>query len=250
MEDYDILLSAVDKLELTPEQKEAILKPAKAINTEIGKRGSDLLEVKKQLSSEKDKVTSYKEFSDLMAKFNMKAEDIRKAADSAGIQQTQDEKLLEYQNIIAEKDKKISENDKFIRVSKVKETLVPKFDEAVKNYKDSDGKGFNFLRDFTEVVSKELFEGIKEDDDDVIVNDRITKALEKAKTDQENFMKRNNLASVNSDIHRVDEKNLGGSGSRDVSGINQEEIHKKYVEGGQTTDAAARVIAAVRNARK
>lgn len=136
MEHYEELLEAIDKLpDLTEEQKNALLLPAKGLNTALGTRGSDLLDIKKQLGLEKEKVVTYSEFAKVAGKLNLKAEDLKALAEKAGIEQTNDETITELKRILKETEGKLGDSEKTLRLGKLEKSMQPKFDEAVKNYR-------------------------------------------------------------------------------------------------------------------
>jgi len=247
MEEYDLLFETVSKLELSDEQKQAILAPAKKLNEEAGKRGSDLMSLKKEKEAVEKDALSYKAFTKALADNNIKIENAHKLAKELGIKKTQDDNIEELKKILSDKDNALKEVSSKLKMFEVEKTLKPKFEEAVKNYRDGEGKPFKFMPDLVEQTAKELFNNINENDDEVIVNDRINKALEKTRVDQENFIKRNNIALLQGNTHQVDERvSTGNSSGR---GINGEEIRKIIVEGNRDVNAAAAALAAMRNSQ-
>ena len=242
MEEYDALVAAVGNLEnLTEDQKATLLGRAKKLNVELGIRGSDILGYKGKLAEANTQNSSHKEFTDMMSKFNLKAEDIKKAADFAGFKQTQDEATSELKGILSTSQTELKKAQEIISTYKNKELLAPKFKEAVDNYKDTEGKEFNFMPDFLGAVENDLYKGITGEVDEVVVNDRIRTALERAKSDQMGFLKRNNLMSSDKNFHQVDDK--GGGGSTNTSGINAQDIQTVLTEGKGSVDAAVMAMA-------
>ena len=248
MSDYDTLLETVEKMELTAEQKSSILAPAKLLNTELGVRGSDLINVKKELTSTKEQNLTYKSLSDTLAKHNVKQEDIKKIGEKIGLTRSQEDENNEFKKLLKESQDKEKSTSEELRVFKQEKAFAPAFDEAVKNFKDKDGKSIEILPGFADAVKTELFKGIKDGEDEILINDKINKALLQAHSDQTNFMVKNNLVQSNQPVHKVGEKNLGGSGP--VSGNSSEDIKKVLVEGGGTIDAAARAVAMARSTIK
>ena len=247
MEEYDKLVDSVTKLEgLDQAQKEAILTSAKALNTEVGIRGADLKKIKSENQSLKDQNTSYKEFSEAMAKYNMSAEDIKKAADLAGIQQTYEDKERELKNILAERDNETKELKTQLWKFKQEQQLAPKIEDSIKNFVDAEGKPVELKPFFAKQVKDELYKGIKDGEDEVIVNDRINKALIKAKAEQDSFMEENGFVVSNDHTHKVREKTPAGSGPK-VALTESVQLAQKIMEEGQgSSDATATAIAALR----
>ena len=243
MEEYDKLVETVGKLELDDDAKKAILDNASALNREAGVRGSDLLKVKAQLSSTEEKVASFKEFAEAAKKHGLKAAEIDKLAKQAGVEKGVQDQLDEYKSLVAEKDKSLKEKmDELMNFKKEKE-FAPRFEEAINNFKDSEGKAVKLYKSFAEKAKESVLQNIKEGDDDVIINERFNKALIQAQSDQENFMKENEIP-VGNNTHRVSEETLTGSGSS--SGINSNEIRKVLIDGGQTIEAGVNAVTMAR----
>ena len=235
MSEYDTLFEVVSKLELTPEQKEAILSPAKALNLDRGKMGSDLINIKKSLDEANQKNLTYKDFAETMAKHNMKAEDIKKLADKAGIERTNKDDLDALESLVKERDNLLKTTNEELRVFKLEKSLGPQLTKAIADFKDSEGKAVKLLPSFQKTITEELFKGINPDDNEVLINDKINKALLQAKSNQDTFLSENELVSQQGSTHSVEVINSNGSGASSVS---PQEIHKVLQDGNGSVDAA------------
>jgi len=247
MSDFENLQNAVDKLELSDEQKAAILGPGKAMNTQLGVRGSDLINVKSELEKTQGQVSSYKDFADAMGKHNMKLEDIKKMANLAGIQQTHQDEKDELVRIAKEAQADAKNIKAELKIFRQEKELGPKIDQAVENFKDSEGKAVKLMPTVVKDMKAELFNGIKEGYDEVIIDNLIEKALLKGQADQLAFMKENGLVESNSKtVHQVDENNLSGSGSE----LDANKIRETLVAGRGSTDSAAMAMAMARQMKQ
>ncbi len=243
----DNFLSALDTLDLTDEQKTALREPVSSLNKEKGVMGSDLISIKNELEGANKQVMSYKEVTDTLAKAGIDSSKASELAERLGSQKTQDDEKDEFKKMIKERDSELEEfrADALLRALEVK--LGPQFDTAVEGFKTEDGTTIKILPDFLTEVKEELYKGIKEGDDDVIVNDRINKALLQAKSNQEAFMKRNGVMKENKTTHQVGENILAGSGSKTASPATA--MQQLMKNGGSTVNSAAQAIALARQTK-
>lgn len=251
MKEYDSLVESVNAIEgLTPEQKSAILGNAKALNVEVGTRGADLIKIKGENDSLKQKTATYSEFADSVAKYNLKAEDVKKMANLAGIEQTHADEKAELTRIAKEAQDETKALKQDLWAFKQEKELAPTISEAIKNFVDGEGKPVELKPTFAKQAQEEALKGIKDGDDPMIITDRINKALIQAKTNQDTFMKENGLVAANTSTHTVPEKTPTGSASGSVSTEHVQQAQKIMEEGRGSSDSAVNAIAALRQAQK
>lgn len=249
MSDFENLQNAVEKLELSDEQKSAILGPGKAMNIQLGVRGSDLINVKSELEKSQGQVTSYKDFADAMGKHNMKVEDIKKMANLAGIEQTHQDEKDELVRIAKEAQADSKTTKAELNAYRQEAALGPKIEAALEGFKDSEGNAIKLAPSFVRTMKAELFTGIKEGYDEVIIDNLIEKALLKGQADQVAFMKENEMVVSNSKtVHQVDENNFAGSGQS--SELDGNKIREVLVAGRGSTDSAAMAMAMARQMKQ
>ena len=244
MSEYDNLVEALSKIEgLTDEQKQAISNPAKAMSVENGTRGQDLIKVKADLEKSNKQNLDYKDFTSELAKLGIQAKDAKEFAAKAGIISTHEDEKAELKSILLESQNETKELKANLHKFKQEQTLAPAVDKAVENFTDAEGKPIELKPDFIKEAKDLAFKGIKEDDDEVIVADRINKALVQALANQTAFMERNGFTEVNKGIHTVQEKTPAGSVKG--SGLSDAVIAaQKEMEAGKgSVDSGANAIA-------
>lgn len=249
MKEYDELLATVGALDVAKEVKDAILSRADAMNIELGKRGSDLMTTKKEKEELSKKNMTYKSFADSLSKYNLKAEDVQKLAEQAGIQKTNQETLDEYDRLLKTETSEKAKLAEELRVYKQKETLLPLFEKSLGEYKNKEGKEVKLLPDFVEGIKADLFKSIKEGDPDALIQDRINRALIQAENNQNVFLEKNGLTPSNTPIHKINEGGLGKVTTGNT-GINIQEIKKSIIDSGGTVNSIAQAMAKVRLANQ
>lgn len=240
MSEMDNFLTALDSLELTNEQKDALSNPVKAINKEKGIMGSDLITVKNELEGANKKNLSYKEVTQALAKAGIDANNASALAEKLGVEKSHEDEKNEFKNIIKERDTELEKLRADARLVSLEMKLGPQFETAVENFKDTDGNKITLLPDSLAEVKAELYKGIKEGDDDVIINERINKALLQAKSNGDEMLKRNGLMTENNSTHQVNEQVLAGQGQRSESPVTA--MQQLMQNGGQSTLSAAQAI--------
>jgi len=248
MSEMDNFLTALDSLELTPEQKQALSTPVKAINTEKGIMGSDLINVKNELDGANKKNLSYKEVTQALAKAGIDASNASVLAEKLGAQKTQEDAVAEFKAMIKDRDTRLEEFEGAERLRNIEAKLDPAFKAAIENFKDKEGNVIKVLPDELAKVQVELYKGIKEGDDEVIINDRINKALLQAKSNGDEMLKRNGLMEENNTTHQVGEQILTGQGQKSESPATA--MQQLMNSGGNTTDSAAQAIMLASQANK
>lgn len=249
MSEFENLQNAVDKLDISDELKASILGPGKAMNTQLGVRGSDLISVKSELEKSQGQNTSYKAFAEEMGKHNMKIDDIKKMANLAGIEQTHQDEKDELVRVAKEAQADSKSTKAELNAFRQEAALGPKIEAALAGFKDSEGKAIKLLPKFITDMKAELFTGIKEGYDEVIIDNLIGKALLKGQADQVSFMKENGLVESNiKTIHPVDENNFAGSGQS--SELDGNKIKEILVSGRGSTDSAAMAMAMARQMKQ
>lgn len=237
----DNFLSALDKLDLTDEQKTALREPVTSLNKEKGIMGSDLLTIKTELEGANKQNLSYKEVTAALAKAGIDSSKASELAEKLGSQKTQDDEKDEFKRMIKERDDKLVAFESDARLRTLEAKLDPLLNLAVEGFADTEGKKIELLPDTLTGLKAELYKGIKDGDDDVIVNDRINKALLEAKSSQDTMLKRNGLMQENNTTHQVNENILAGSGSNTVSPATA--MQQLMNNGGNTINSAAQAIA-------
>jgi hypothetical protein len=248
MSDFEDLQNAIDKLEVSDEVKNSLRIPGKALNTQLGVRGSDIINIKSELEKSQGQVTTYKDFADAMGKHNMKVEDIKKMAGLAGIEQTHQDEKDELVRVAKEAQLENKNTQAELKIFRQEQTLGPKIDQAVENFKDAEGKSIKLMPTTVKDLKAKLFDGIKEGYDEVIIDNLIGKALQEGQASQLAFLKENGLVSSNKEIHLVDENNLSGSGSGSV--LDGSKIREVLVAGRGSTDSAAMAMAMARQMKQ
>lgn len=244
MSEMDNFLTALDSLELTPEQKSALSAPVKALNIEKGVMGSDLINVKNELDGANKQNLTYKQVTEALAKHNIDAKDAGALAERLGVEKSHDDEKNEFKNMIKERDTELETLRADVRLRALETKLGPQFDTAVEGFQDTEGNKIKLLPDFLSEVKGELYKGIKEGDDEVIINDRINKALLQAKSNQESMLKRNGLLQENTSTHQVNENILTGQGQKSESPATA--MQQLMKSGNNTTDSAAQALMLVR----
>jgi len=248
MSEMDNFLTALDSLELTPEQKAALSGPVKAINTEKGVMGSDLIKIKNDLEGANKQNVSYKEVTEALAKAGIDASNASAIAEKLGAQKTQEDATAELKAMIKERDAKLEVFEVADRLRNVEAKLEPAFKSAIENFKDQEGNLIALLPDSLNEVKAELYKGIKAEDDEVIINNRINKALLQAKSNGDEMLKRNGLMKENSTTHQVGEQILTGQGQKSESPATA--MQQLMNSGGNTTNSAAQAIMLASQANK
>jgi len=236
----DNFLSALDKLDLTDEQKTALREPVTSLNKEKGVMGSDLLTIKSELEGANKQNLSYKEVTATLAKAGIDAKDASALIEKLGVQKTQDDTNDEFKRMIKERDTELEGFKSDARLRTLEAKLDPLLNLAVEGFADTEGKKIELLPDTLTGLKAELYKGIKDGDDDVIVNDRINKALLEAKSSQDTMLKRNGLMQENNTTHQVNENILAGSGSKEASPATA--MQQLMNNGGNTITSAAQAI--------
>lgn len=236
----DNFLSALDKLDLTDEQKTALREPVTSLNKEKGVMGSDLLSIKSELEGANKQNLSYKEVTAALAKAGIDSSKASELAEKLGSQKTQDDEKDEFKRMIKERDDKLVAFESDARLRTLEAKLDPLLTLAVEGFADTEGKKIELLPDTLTGLKAELYKGIKDGDDDVIVNDRINKALLEAKSSQDTMLKRNGLMQENNTTHQVNENILAGSGSKEASPATA--MQQLMNNGGNTITSAAQAI--------
>lgn len=244
---FEALQDAVNALELTPEQKASILGPGKDLNVDNGKKGSDLINLRKEMETKDKKIMDYKTFSESLAKHNVKVEDIKKLAENAGIERGHQDEIDELTRIIKETQLANKAQSEELRIFKQEKTLGPQFEQSLKDFK-VDGKEVVLRPAFVDGIKEELFKSIADGDNEVINQDKINKALLQAKSNQDKFLTDNGLVPTDTPIHKVNEGSTTGSASS--SGINTEELRKIIESGGGSTDSVALAMARARQQKE
>jgi len=194
------ILTELDKL--SPEQAE--LKTAlgaliRGLNTEKGTALSDLNDVKGKNKDLLGKVgdlgksqVNYDTLMGALKKVNINIKDAKDADELAkmlNIEKSESDKINSLESIIGEKDNGLKEANAKLRGFEVREKVQPKFNEAVKDFKDKDGNPFTLQDHFIKEHAKALYEDPKLDfDSEPLLNDAITKALQQVYTEQSSFM--------------------------------------------------------------
>ena len=244
-EDTQALINSIDGLD--EEKKTSLLGLLKNMNTESAKKGLDLIKVKSELDKSSQNEGAYKKFVDALAKQGVKAEEADKLAEKVGILKTHDDDMNTLKQILKESQAKEKESTDRLNGILLDASLGPKFEEAVKDFKDKEGNAVNFLP-ITLERARAGIEGITTQTDEAVINDKIYKALQTAQVNQETFMKENGLTVANSTTHKVGEVNQTGSGSGAV--LQGNDIRQVMLDNGQDTNSAAMAIAAARNAQQ
>ncbi len=245
---YDVFLSALDKLELTPEQKEALKAPVKDINTEKGVFGNDLIKLKGEIEDRDNKLLNYKQFTDALAKHNIDVKNADSLAEKLGIQKTQDDTISQLKDLVKEKDNSLKEIQGKLRSFEIEKTILPQFEEALKEYKDKDGNSVKLVSDFIDPLKEDLFKSIESIDEPVIIADKINKVLQEAETKQKDFMDRNGVTFSNTQSHQVPEGSMSpGSGQ---SRVDATALQKTMRNGRGSIDALASAMQMEINANK
>jgi len=242
--EYDKLVASVNAMEgLTPEQKAAILDPAKALNVERATAGQDIIKIKSELDGSKKDVASYKDFTATLAKLGIDAKNSDELAKQVGITKTHDDEKAQLKNILLESQTEAKELKAQLHKFKQEQTFAPAVVEAVKNFTDSEGKPITLMPDYVEKAKELALKGIKEGDDEVIVADRISKALTQSLADQNSMLERNGLTEANKGIHKVVVKPPTGSGTGSVLSESVQAAQKVMEVGHGSTDSGAQAIA-------
>lgn len=223
----------------------------KELNGERGKALSDLNGFKEQLSTiknEKDNLEkqnmTFAQLSKALADSGFKDGDITKMAEKLQVQKSQEDELAEMKRILDEQTKKIKEYEKINSERQLKDALVPKLKEAMAEFKDKDGNKVPLVDDF--VPYDDLLKPI-DVENETLLQDRLTKVLEKAYTKQIDFQKRNNMVISGSEVHDVPS---GDGHYRTDGALNVEKIVKTVTDGKGSLDSASAAIAALRQTEK
>lgn len=195
------ILTELDKLPTEQADLKSTLSAlVKALNTEKGTALSDLTTIKDKNRDLLGKVgdlgksqVNYDTLMGALKKVNIDIKDAKDADDLAkmlNIEKSESDKITSLETIVGERDVALKEKDAKIRGFEVKEKVQPKFDTAVKEFKDKDGNAYALQPLFVDKHAKALFEDPKLDfDSEPLLNDAITKALQQVHTDQETFVK-------------------------------------------------------------
>ena len=195
------ILTELDKL--SPEQgelKTALSTLVKGLNTEKGTALSDLniikgknIELTSQTGELQKSKVNYDTMLSALKKINIDIGDAKNADELAkllNIEKSESDKITSLESIIGEKDDLLKTVQSELRGFKVREKVQPKFDEAIKEFKDKDDNPYALQPLFIEKHAKALYEDPKLDfDSEPLLNDAITKVLQQVHTDQLAFVK-------------------------------------------------------------
>jgi len=216
----DKILTELEKLPAEQaEVKTVLIELIKSMNTEKGTALSDLSTIKSKNVELSNAVNNLGKtqvnYDTMLGAFKKIGIDIKDAKDAdefaklLNIEKSESDKITSLETIIGEKEISIKDKDAKLRGYEVKEKVQPKFDTAVKEFKDKDGNAYALQPLFVDKHAKALFEDPKLDfDSEPLLNDAITKALQQVHTDQVAFVKATG-ATFNPDM--VHDVNIDGN---------------------------------------
>ena len=238
-------LSALDKL---PEEQKDLKGELKTlyqkVNKEKGEALTDLTTIKEknnELKSKTDRLeksaTDFETLTAALKKLNIDMSNADKLAEQLQIEKTDQDKIKQLEAIAKEAQDKLKDAETKLRNIDVEKKLQPKLEEAIKNFKDKDGNAYKLSNHF--IDKQELLESNLDLDSEVLVNDAITKALNKGYEKQVNFQKETGFVLDEKQIHDVNTGDTRHFQTKGEEPITTESFKEARERGGDLASVAA-----------
>ena len=209
------VLSLLSSLPKDMENRDAIVQGIKeatqSINQEGGKAKADILDFKKQINDMTDQnktlegsVSTYQDFMKSMKDAGIDTVEADKLAKKLKLQKSQDDEIKQLTDLLKEKGAKLKEFETKAQQEAVMAKIEPIFEKARKEFKDKDGKEISIHDEF---INKEDLYSNMDIKNEVLVTDKISKALDAAFVKQSEMSKlllgdKTHLPEVHTDGNR------------------------------------------------
>jgi len=243
----DNFLTALDKIPEEQAETKTVLKELfQNLNKERGEALTDLNTYKGEATELKQKTgeleknqASYKTLVDTLKAMNVSIEDADKVAEQLKIKKTDEDKMSQLTEIAEKAQNELKEANDKLRNIEIKDKMEPRLEKAINEFKDKDGNPIKLVKEF--IDDKALYNSSLDLDNDVLVNDTITKALSKGYENQVAFAEKTGAIFDDKTVHKVP---TDGEGHFNKEGNRPDltQAFKTVREEGGSLDAVARVL--------
>jgi len=231
MSAYDSLKAQIATLG-DDESKKLMNSLLSEINVEKGKALSDLTDLKKTVTTQKEDMKTLTDIAKAFKDSGVKVENNAQMVELAkqlGSKVDNESSLTEMTKIIEDRESKISEMEKALNQVQVKDKMLPLLNEARKEFKDKEGNLIRVADDFIDIDNLTNVDI----NQDALVNKKINDVLEIAKKKTEDYNKRNNVDFNGEQTHSLENQESGITNRS--TGISKNELKQTFDKTQKTT---------------